>query len=197
MSPVSSSWAKVSASSSPIWRKGPYPWGWKKARTRPGCAFSVRRVAAHFSGLCPKSSITVTPLEDVPTISKRRARPLKPARAATASATGTPAALAPAIAASALERLCLPGILQDQRMLAVVAPVDHQRRLPHRSIGEAACADADGRAPVADAERNRFIRVFEQPQRLVVIGIDDGDLRLPRCNHRTARAVLPCFCGRG
>src|SRR3546814_7600619 len=45
--------------------------------TRPGDDLSVRSVAAHFSGLCPKSSITVIPPALVPITSNRRASPAK------------------------------------------------------------------------------------------------------------------------
>src|SRR5690606_22479344 len=84
---------------------------WTGAGAQRGCRFSVRSVARHFSGLWPKSSITVMPEGLVPMMSKRRARPAKLPSTATASATDTPAAAAPAIAASALARLCRPGIL--------------------------------------------------------------------------------------
>ena len=66
--------AKVSASSSPILASGPKPCGWNMTSSRPGRAVRVARVAAILSGLCAKSSITVTPLA-LPTVSSRRFRP--------------------------------------------------------------------------------------------------------------------------
>ena len=73
-----------------------------------GCARMVASVAAILSGLCAKSSITVTPPAS-PTISSLRLKPSKRARAPTASSTRTPSARAAAIAASAFDALWRPG----------------------------------------------------------------------------------------
>ena len=68
---------------------GPYPCGWNRISSRPGKAWSVSSVAAILSGLCPKSSITVTPFAS-PTSSNRRLSPVKPVIAAAARGSGTP-----------------------------------------------------------------------------------------------------------
>lgn len=77
--------------------------------TRPGRLLSVRSVAAHLGVVRPESlnhgDARGAGAEDVEAARESR----KPASAATASATGTPAACAPAMAASAFDRLCMPG----------------------------------------------------------------------------------------
>ena len=101
--------AKHSANSRRIFFSGPKPCGWNITRTRPENWLTVRNVAAILSGLWPKSSITVTPFA-VPTMSKRRAMPANSPSAAAACARVTPQVIAAAMAARALETLCLPGV---------------------------------------------------------------------------------------
>ena len=99
-------------------------------------------VAAILSGLCPKSSITVTPPAS-PTSSKRRRRPVKPASAATASASGTPAATRRADRGQRVRDIVAAGHLQR-------APAIAPRR---RATGRSAIANGSARQVCARRDR--------------------------------------------